>query len=398
MNQKAKVNQTALLTGIPTYDPGNQRYFNSVLALGAAQGQYDKTRLVPFGEYVPVESLLRGLIRFFDLPMSSFSLGAAGQPLLDAAGAKVATAICYEIVYPDLVAGMAREATALLTMSNDAWFGNSIAPQQHMQMAQMRALENAKPMMRATSTGVTALVNHRGEITATIEQFRAGVLTGNIAPRSGQTLFSQTGSWPIVILSLLIIGGLITRKRMTNSREHNMKPTALFIMFLLLAPTAAALQVGDQAPDFLLEATDGKTYSLSQFRDKEAVVIAWYPMAYTRGCTIECKSLTENGHLLKRFEVAYFMARVDSLEKNQGFADKTNADFPLLSDPSKETAKDYNVLAIYGVPKRHTFYIGKDGKILFIDKNIRPATAAEDMAAKLQELGVKERSVCFNRC
>lgn len=216
INLQAKVNRSALLTGIPTYDPGNQRYYNSVLALGTAKGKYDKTRLVPFGEYVPMESLLRGLIRFFDLPMSAFSLGADNQPLLDAGEVKVATAICYEIVYPDLVAAMAREATALLTVSNDAWFGNSFAPQQHMQMAQMRALENAKPMMRATSTGVTALVNHRGEITATIEQFRAGVLTGNIAPRSGQTLFSQTGSWPIVILSLLIIGGLITRKRMTK--------------------------------------------------------------------------------------------------------------------------------------------------------------------------------------
>ena len=216
INLQAKVNRSALLTGIPTYDPDNQRYYNSVLALGTAKGKYDKTRLVPFGEYVPMESLLRGLIRFFDLPMSAFSLGADKQPLLDAGEVKVATAICYEIVYPDLVAAMAREATALLTVSNDAWFGNSFAPQQHMQMAQMRALENAKPMMRATSTGVTALVNHRGEITATIEQFRAGVLTGNIAPRSGQTLFSQTGSWPIVILSLLIIGGLITRKRMTK--------------------------------------------------------------------------------------------------------------------------------------------------------------------------------------
>lgn len=215
LDRQAKVNQTALVTGIPTYQPTSGRYFNSVMLLGENRGQYDKTRLVPFGEYVPVESLLRGLIRFFDLPMSSFSLGATDQPLLDAAGAKVATAICYEIVYPDLVAGMAREATALLTVSNDAWFGNSFAPQQHMQMARMRALENAKPMMRGTSTGVTALVDHRGEITATIEQFRAGVLTGNIAPRSGQTLFSQTGSWPIVILSLLIIGGLITRKKIT---------------------------------------------------------------------------------------------------------------------------------------------------------------------------------------
>jgi peroxiredoxin Q/BCP len=168
----------------------------------------------------------------------------------------------------------------------------------------------------------------------------------------------------------------------------------LFLLTLLasFSVSTSALQVGDQAPDFLLKATDGKTYSLSQFRDQQAVVIAWYPMAYTRGCTIECKSLAQNGHLLKRLEVAYFMASVDSLEDNQGFAEENNADFPLLSDPSKQTARDYGVLAFYGVPKRHTFYIGKDGKILFIDTKINPASSAEDMAAKLQELGIEERS------
>ena len=174
-----------------------------------------------------------------------------------------------------------------------------------------------------------------------------------------------------------------------------MKNQIKFLLLTLLvsiSTAATALQVGDQAPDFLLEASDGKSYSLSQFRDKEAVVIAWYPMAYTRGCTIECKSLTENGLLLKRLEVAYFMASVDTLEDNKGFAKKTGADFPLLSYPSKKTAKAYDVLAVYGKPKRHTFYIGKDGKILFIDTNIKPATSAEDMAAKLEELGVPARS------
>lgn len=217
MDQQAKVNQTALLTGIPTYDGRRKAYFNSVITLGTAHGQYDKTRLVPFGEYVPIESVLRGLIRFFNLPMSSFSLGDADQPLLNIAGEKVATAICYEIVYPNLVASMAREASMLLTVSNDAWFGRSIAPRQHMQMARMRALENAKPMMRVTSNGVTALVDHRGEITATIKQFSAGELSGYIAPRTGLTIFSQTGSWPIVILSLLICAGLIFRQRTTTT-------------------------------------------------------------------------------------------------------------------------------------------------------------------------------------
>lgn len=215
LDLQAKVNQTAFITGIPTYQPASERYFNSVMMLGENRGQYDKTRLVPFGEYVPFASQLRGLIKFFNLPMSFFSLGDADQPLLNVAGEKVATAICYEIVYPNLVAGIAKEATMLLTVSNDAWFGRSIAPRQHMQMARMRALENAKPMMRGTSNGVTALVDHRGEITAQLEQFSAGELSGTIAPRTGQTIFSQTGSWPTVILSLLICGGLIARRQRT---------------------------------------------------------------------------------------------------------------------------------------------------------------------------------------
>ncbi|MBT5387763.1 MAG: redoxin domain-containing protein, partial [Porticoccaceae bacterium] len=96
-------------------------------------------------------------------------------------------------------------------------------------------------------------------------------------------------------------------------------------------------------------------------------------------------------HLLKRLDVTYFMASVDPLETNQAFAEENEADFPLLSDPNKAVAEAYDVLAFYGVPKRHTFYIGKDGKILFIDREINAATSAEDMAAKLEELGIPKR-------
>lgn len=160
-----------------------------------------------------------------------------------------------------------------------------------------------------------------------------------------------------------------------------------------LTASASALEVGDQAPDFSLQASDGNTYTLSQFKGKQAVVIAWFPKAYTSGCTIECKSLAENGHLLDNFEVSYFMASVDSLEDNKGFATEQGATFPLLSDPSKQTAKDYNVLMpVIGLPKRHTFYIDTDGTILFIDQDVKPATSAEDMAAKLAELGIKQKS------
>jgi len=155
------------------------------------------------------------------------------------------------------------------------------------------------------------------------------------------------------------------------------------------APTGPDLKVGDQAPDFTLQASDGKTYKLSDFRGKQAVVLAWFPKAYTSGCTIECKSLAEHGDMIKKYDVTYFMASVDPLTDNKGFAEQQHADFPLLSDPTKETAAAYGVLNNpNGVARRWTFYIGKDGKILAIDKAVKPATSAEDMASKLGELKV----------
>lgn len=169
------------------------------------------------------------------------------------------------------------------------------------------------------------------------------------------------------------------------------------------AQPAVELKVGDMAPDFTLKASDGKTYKLSDFRGKEAVVLAWFPKAATRGCTIECKSLAENGGRLKKFQMTYFMASVDPLEDNIAFAkatsvqlgdqvvEKKEADFPILSDPTKQVATAYGVLGPRGVANRWTFYIGKDGRITAIDKSVRPDTSAEDMIAKLQELGVPSR-------
>ncbi|MFV0477350.1 MAG: peroxiredoxin [Parahaliea sp.] len=159
-------------------------------------------------------------------------------------------------------------------------------------------------------------------------------------------------------------------------------------LLILLPLSALALEVGDPAPDFTLKASDGKTYTLSDFKGKQAVVLAWFPKAYTRGCTIECKSLAEKGHLIRRYDVSYFMASVDPLEDNTGFATETGADFPLLSDPDKSTAKAYEVLHMIGYAKRHTFYIGVDGTILKIDTDVKPSTSAEDMARTLGELGV----------
>jgi peroxiredoxin Q/BCP len=166
----------------------------------------------------------------------------------------------------------------------------------------------------------------------------------------------------------------------------------LSVLALAAAPAYAELKVGDPAPNFTLKGTDGKTYTLASFKGKQAVVLAWFPKAFTQGCTIECKSLAENGHLIRKYDVTYFMASVDSLEGEKGnaaFAAEHKADFPLLSDPTKETAKAYGVLNEQrGFANRWTFYIGKDGTIQAIDKDVatRLATSAQDMAAKLGEL------------
>ena len=165
---------------------------------------------------------------------------------------------------------------------------------------------------------------------------------------------------------------------------------------LAASPASAGdLKVGDQAPNFKLQASDGKTYQLADFKGKESVVLAWFPKAFTQGCTIECKSLAEHGDLIKKYNAQYFMISVDPLEGAQGnkaFAEAQNADFPLLSDPTKATANEYGVLnPERGFANRWTFYIGKDGKITGIDKQVKPATSAEDMAAMLKQLGTEER-------
>ena len=177
---------------------------------------------------------------------------------------------------------------------------------------------------------------------------------------------------------------------------------ALSISLMAQAP-ATELKVGDPAPNFKLQATDGKTYQLSDFKGKKAVVVAWFPKAFTTGCTIECKSLAENGDKIRKYDVAYFMASTDALEDNIRFAkatkvelngqtvEKKEADFPMLSDPTKETAKAYGVLSANGAfAQRWTFYIDPTGKIAAIDKDVKPATAGEAIVAKLTELGVKK--------
>jgi len=167
---------------------------------------------------------------------------------------------------------------------------------------------------------------------------------------------------------------------------------AALAALLITNVTAEPLKVGDKAPDFTLKGTDGKTHKLSDYTGKQPVVVAWYPKALTGGCTKECQSLKESGSELRKFDVAYFAASVDEEALNKQFSDKLQLDFPLLSDPSKETAKAYGVLNERGMANRWTYYIDKEGKIAAIDQKVNPEGYGQTVAAKLKELGVASRS------
>ncbi len=156
-----------------------------------------------------------------------------------------------------------------------------------------------------------------------------------------------------------------------------------------VALAAAELKVGDQAPAFKLAGSDGKTYSLDQFKGKQAVVIAWFPKAFTGGCTKECKSMRQATKDLKALNVAYFTASVDAPELNKKFAESLDLDYPILSDPDQTTAKAYGVMQTERpVAARWTFYIDKEGVIRAIDKKIRTEQAGPDIAAKVKALGL----------
>jgi apolipoprotein N-acyltransferase len=222
VDKKGKQTNTAVITGIPTIDRETQSYRNSAVALGTGSGTYDKRRLVPFGEYVPLEELLRGLITLFDLPMSHNSPGPAQQAPMFAGPWKVSTSICYEVVYPGLVRSSVSSPDLLLTISNDTWFGSSIGPIQHMQMARMRALENGRYLVRATNNGITAIVDERGQILKSLPQFTRDVLRGEVRIMSGTTPFSRWGSLPVLIIcGLGLLFSAVTRKRNSNQVEQH---------------------------------------------------------------------------------------------------------------------------------------------------------------------------------
>jgi apolipoprotein N-acyltransferase len=193
------------------------RYYNSAVLIGAVSGVYRKRHLVPFGEFLPLAPLLGWLLDYLHIPMSDFSPGPAHQARLVAAGQTLAVSICYEDAFGHELIEALPAATLLVNLSEDAWFGDSLAPHQRLQMARMRARETARPMLRAANTGPSAAIDHRGAILAVSPPFVPFALPVRLQPMTGATPYVRFGDLPVLALAfVLAIGGAAAAARRQN--------------------------------------------------------------------------------------------------------------------------------------------------------------------------------------
>jgi len=223
--RKSQQAQTDILVGMPLaenpQEPRSGKYYNGIKLIGG--DYYRKRHLVPFGEYVPLVDQLGGLLDLLQVPMSAFSIGSMRQnPIeLQFSDLLIAPSICYEILFSAEIRQMLPAAGVLVNISNDAWFGDSIAPHQHLQIARMRAMETGRPLARATNSGITALIDWQGRVVAQSPQFQQAVLTGTMQPRVGSTPYVKYGDWPLrglLLLSLLIL--LVGWNRKVGANEN----------------------------------------------------------------------------------------------------------------------------------------------------------------------------------
>lgn len=216
---RAEESGSNLVFGVPTLGSAPRQYYNSVAVIGEELGIYRKRHLVPFGEYFPLRAALRWL-NFMDVPMADFTPGDANPSPLRVKGTPVGITICYEIAYSDVVRSNLPEAALLLTVSNDAWFGDSLAPHQHLQIARMRALETGRYLLRATNTGISAIIDNKGRIQGTTPQLRAAVLNGKVQPLSGATPFVRWGVAPLLVLLLVLLVSGVAGDRLSRRSPY----------------------------------------------------------------------------------------------------------------------------------------------------------------------------------
>jgi len=210
VNGVADRKRTTLVTGIPRRTPDGRGYLNAVIALNqSTQDYYAKNHLVPFGEFIPLPAITGWLYRFMNMPLAGFTPGGDHQPPLTIGQQKVAFNICYEDGFGEELIGPAANATVLANVSNLAWFGKSNAMSQHLQLSQARALETGRPMLRATNTGMTAAIDHRGELITAAAPDTRQTLLATVQGHSGLTPYMRYGNAPVLLLcaALLAIAG-----------------------------------------------------------------------------------------------------------------------------------------------------------------------------------------------
>lgn len=201
---RAREEGTEIVLGIPVMDDSG-RYYNGLLSIGSREDRYAKRHLVPFGEFLPFKSWLGPLVELFEIPMSDFSRGDSDRPLLAVGPYLAGASICYEDAFPSEVVQALPEAQFLINVSNDAWFGDSLAPHQHLEIARMRALETGRFLLRATNTGISAIINERGRVIASVPSFVRGGATAEVQPRTSATPFVQVQNSLAISLALLLV-------------------------------------------------------------------------------------------------------------------------------------------------------------------------------------------------
>ncbi len=212
--QRAREEGLEIVLGIPVFDQAAGRYYNGLLSIGSREDLYTKRHLVPFGEFMPFKDWLGPLVEMFEVPMSDFSPGTAPRPLLRVGGRTAGASICYEDVFPTEVTQALPEAGFLINVSNDAWFGDSLAPHQHLEMARLRTLETGRDMVRATNTGISAIIDWRGQVLTQIPSFVRGTASAQVQPRAGATPFVRLGNWlPVGLAFGLVAAALMIRRK-----------------------------------------------------------------------------------------------------------------------------------------------------------------------------------------
>ena len=205
ISSKEMSSNALFMSGLVYQDPKSNNYFNSVLLMNEQHNFYHKYHLVPFGEYLPFKTFLSETLNFLKIPMSDFTSGDPEKKLFETGRGIFGISICYEVAYGSEVRKALPYANILINVSNDAWFGDSSAPHQHLQIARMRAIENGRYLLRSTNTGISAVIDNKGKIVTRSPQFEPHALSARVKLHDGETPFSKFGNSLILAFCLLVL-------------------------------------------------------------------------------------------------------------------------------------------------------------------------------------------------